>query len=118
MDQKCGFDEKKDCTRKCIYFDTCTRSAKKEKTKEKTSSMDYENIVRTVNMAIHDFTKQVGVQPNRLILGKDVIDYLIWCCGKRTGTSRTFFGLEVEVVYGKPGMIEVGYITQAQYKKI
>lgn len=121
QEPKCGFEEKKPCTRECIYFDTCTRSAKKGKAKEKPSIMNYENIVRSVNMAINDFTKQVGVQPNRLILGKDVTDYLIWCYGKsmapgkRTGTPRTFFGLEVEVVYGKPGLIEVGYITTAQY---
>ena len=31
---KCGFDEKEPCTRKCIYFDTCTRNPNKKK-KEK-----------------------------------------------------------------------------------
>lgn len=24
--QECGFDKKELCTRKCIYFDTCTRN--------------------------------------------------------------------------------------------
>ena len=33
---KCGFDEKEACTRKCIYFDTCTRNPnKKRKNNEK-----------------------------------------------------------------------------------
>ena len=28
---RCGFDEKEDCTRKCIYFDTCTRNPNKKR---------------------------------------------------------------------------------------
>ena len=33
---KCGFDEKEPCTRKCIYYDTCTRNPnKKRKNSEK-----------------------------------------------------------------------------------
>ena len=33
---KCGFDEKEPCTRKCIYFDTCTRNPNKRKSKPET----------------------------------------------------------------------------------
>lgn len=36
MDQKpkCGFDEKEPCTKKCIYFDTCTRNPNKKRKKK------------------------------------------------------------------------------------
>ena len=106
---KCGFEEKKECTRKCIYFDTCTRNPGK-KHNVNDEEIEYENMVRMVNKAISDFTKKVGVQPNRLILGKDVVEVLRGYCGGRK--QKTLFGLEVGVVYGKPGLIEVGYITR------
>lgn len=82
----------------------------------------YENIVQTINGAIYDFTKQIGVRPNRLIMSKDVIDYLvdytdkcITIC-KKTDAPSTMFGLEIEVVYDKPGFIEVGYVTHTPYR--
>lgn len=82
----------------------------------------YENIVQTIKGAIYDFTKQIGVQPNRLIMGKDVIDYLvdytdkcITIC-KKTDSPSTMFGMDIEVVYDKPGLIEVGYITHTPYR--
>ena len=112
MDQKCGFDEKEPCTRKCIYFDTCTRNPGKKKSIVRNEEKVYENMVRMVNVAIHEFTRQVGVQPNRLLLGKDVVDSLIGCFGGKK--QKTLFGLEVDVVYGKPGLIEVGYITRTR----
>lgn len=82
----------------------------------------YENIVQTIKTAIYEFTKQIGVQPNRLIMSKDVIDYLvdyidksITIC-KKTDAPSTMFGLEIEVVYDKTGLIEVGYVTHTPYR--
>lgn len=80
----------------------------------------YKNIIETITAAAHGFWCEYGREPNRLIVSADVFDFLVaYCkellvCYARDKVS-TLMGMDIDIVYGKNGFIEVGLMQRVPY---
>ena len=77
----------------------------------------FNNIVDVICLARDSFWNEYGEVPNKIIMSKDVFDFIIaysrdlmlYLDDECMGNS--FMGMDVEIVIDKKGFIEVGYFS-------
>lgn len=89
---------------------------------ERTNGKDiYTNIMNTLKMSVHNFYNAFGRNPNKVMLSRDVVNYLLGCnkdilLNYAEPTALTIMGMKVEEVYNKKGFIEVCYSLPIPYR--
>lgn len=89
----------------------------KKESEKKSPSKVFENIVKVTNACCCDFQLRTRMIPNRVIMNDDVFGFMKKYLDEQISCAidtekYTFMGMDIEVVHGKPGFIEVGYVHQ------
>lgn len=80
----------------------------------------YKNIIDTINTAIHVFWCEYGREPNKIIVGTDVFDFLVAYSKEllvyfAEDNVNRLMGMDIDIVYNKKGFIEVGIMQRVPY---
>ena len=80
----------------------------------------YMNIIDTIKSAMCNFWNEFGREPNKILLGKDVIEFILYfdkdlityCAEPKV---NQIMGMDIEIITDKKGFIEVGYTLHTPY---
>ena len=82
---------------------------------------NYENIIETIETAVHGFEVQIGVSPNRIVVSADVYSHLLsidMVVGNMT-EEKKIMGMDMGAIeFDRELFIEVGYMTNANSYKV
>lgn len=82
--------------------------------------MDYQEICIRLRTQICYCWDKFGIKPNRIILGKNILDFMlsrrseIYQMDYASGEAEAF-GIKVVVNYDNPGEISVGYVEEINF---
>lgn len=79
--------------------------------------MNYEEIYARIRMQIWHYNEEFNKMPNRIILGKNILDFIkannpAVCRMDYASGEAEAFGIKVVVNYDNPGEISVGYVEE------
>lgn len=79
----------------------------------------FTNIMEVLNTSMRSFWNKFGREPNRVIMSKDVADFILAHYGEwiisytedESNECNEIMGMDLQIIHDKKGFIEVGYFT-------